>query len=268
MQPGGTIDVQITIRPTIGLHIKTGQVEIACTEQWWNKESPAASGDGKHEVQPVLTQPLVQSFISDTEFPDTTPVVRYARIQIPDDVPPTIHGSVAQVTWELSARLEIGNASPVTKSREVTVLASQVVKTGRSVADLTEEASFTDCTLALVLVNDAVGAGGFLEGELRARMNSPKQVRDVKVELHSAESAGERSAESIRETVSLVSDVQLTASDEPHVWAFSLPVPGQTLPTAKNGHTTVSWRLKAVVDIDETQDAYHVERDVQVFTSS
>ena len=250
------------------INVKAGQVELACTEQWWNKESPATSGDGKHEIQPVLSQPLVQSFISDTEFADTTPVVRYARIQIPDNVPPTIHGSVTQVTWELSARLETGNASPVTKSREVTVLAPPVVKTGRSVADLTEEATFTDCTLALVLVNDSVGAGGYLEGELRARMNSPRRVRDVRVELHSAESAGERSAESIRETVSLVSDVQLTASDEPHVWAFSLPVPSQTLPTAKNGHTTVSWRLKAVIDTDETPDAYRVERDVQVFTST
>ncbi|MDA1127208.1 MAG: hypothetical protein O2913_00725 [Chloroflexi bacterium] len=268
MQPGGTIDVQITIRPTIGLHIKTGQVEIACTEQWWSKETPAASGDGKLEIQPVLPQPLVQSFISDTEFTNTTPVVRYARIQIPKDCLPTIHGSVAQVAWQLSARLEIENAGAITASREVTVLTSPVVKTGRSVAALTEEARFTDCTLALVLVNDAAGAGGYLEGELRAGMKNSKHVRDVRVELHSAESAGERNAASIREKVSLVSNLKLSPTEEPYVWAFSLPVPEQTLPTVKSGHTTVSWRLKAVVDTEETSDAYHVEREIQIFTSA
>jgi hypothetical protein len=267
MQPGGTIDVQITIRPTVGLNIKTGQVEIACTEQWWDKDSPAASGDGRLEIQPVLTQPLVQSFISDTEFNETTPVVRYARIQIPNDAPPTIHGSVAQVTWELSARLEIQNASPITKSREVTVLTAPVVKTGRSVAALTEEATFTDCTLALVLVNDVVGAGGYLEGELRARMNNVKQAKDIRVELHSVESAGERNVESLREKVSLESNAQLTTV-EPYVWAFSLPVPDRTLPTMKSGHTTVSWLLKAVIDTGETAEAYQVERVVQVFTST
>ncbi len=61
--------------------------------------------------------------------------------------------------------------------------------------------------------------------------------------------------------------MQLTPAS-PYVWAFSLPVPERTLPTVKSGHTTVSWRLKAVVDTDETPGAYHVEREVQIFTST
>jgi hypothetical protein len=267
MQPGGTIDVQITIRPKVGLNIKIGKVELACTEQWWDKGTPPASGDGTLKIDSVLSQPLVQSFITDTEFTSSEQVVRYARIQIPNKALPTVHGSVAQVAWELSARLEIENGSPITKSREVTVLTPPVVKTGRSVAALTEEATFADCTLAMVLVNDVVGAGGYFEGELRARMNGAHQAKDVRIELHSVESAGDRRSESLRERVSLESNVQLT-SVEPYVWAFSLPVPERTLPTVTSGHTTVSWRLKAVVDTDQTPNAYHVEREVQVFTST
>ena len=267
MQPGGTIDVQITIRPQIGAKVRTGQIELACTEQWWDKVSQGASGDGRLQIDSVLPRPLVQSFISGTEFTTAEQVIRYARIQIPRDAPPTVHGSVAQVAWEISARLEIEHASPVITSKEVTVLTPPVVKIGRSVAALTEEATFTDCTLALVLVNDVVGAGGFLEGELRARMHNTKQARDIRVELHSAETAGNRQAESLRQQVSLASDVELT-SVEPYVWAFSLPVPEMNLPTVKSGHTTVSWRLKAVVDTDTTPGAYHVEREVQIFTST
>ena len=242
-------------------------MELACTEQWWDKGTPAASGDGRLKINSVLSQPLVQSFISDTEFTNSEQVIRYARIQIPNGAPPTVHGSVAQVSWELTGRLEMENANPVIKSREITVLTPPVVQTGRSAADLTEEAAFSGCTLAMVLVNDVVGAGGYLEGELRARMHGTDQARDIRIELHSVESAGDRQAESIRERVSLESDVQLTSAS-PYVWAFSLPVPDRTLPTVKSGHTTVSWRLKAVVDTDETPDAYHVEREVQVFTST
>lgn len=266
-QPGGTIDVQITIRPTMGLNIRTGQVELTCNEQWWDKGTPAGSGDGKLEVRSVLSQPLVQSFIADTEFTSTEPVVRYARIQIPNRAPPTVHGSITRVSWELTGRLEVGSGSPITSSREITVLTPPVVQTGRSVAALTEEASFSGCTLAMVLVNDAVGAGGYLEGELRARMNGTEQAKDIRIELHSVETAGDRQAESLREQVSLESNVQLT-SEEPYVWAFSLPVPERTLPTVKNGHTTVSWLLKAVVETKETPDVYRVEREVQVFTST
>ena len=267
MQPGGTIDIKITIRPTVGLNVKAGQVEIACTEQWWDKETPAANRDGKRQNRSVLSQPLVQSFISDTEFTNPEPVIRYARIQIPNNAPPTVHGSVARVAWELTGRLEFESSSPVTQSREITVLTPPVVKTGRSAAALTEEAAFSGCTLAMVLVNDVVGAGGYLEGELRARMHGMDKAKDIRVEVHSVESAGDRQAEAVREKVSLDSKVQLT-SDEPYVWAFSLPVPERTLPTVKSGHTTVSWRLKAVVDTEEATDAYHVEREVQVFTST
>ena len=242
-------------------------MELTCIEQWWEKESPAASGDGKLEIQSVLSQPLVQSFIADTELTNAEPVVRYARFQIPNDAPPTVHGSIARVSWEITGRLEMESGSPVTQSREITVLTPPVVQAGRSAADLTVEASFSGCTLAMVLVNDVIGAGGYLEGELRARMNTTSQAKDIRIELHSAEIAGDRQAESVRQRVSLESNVQLTSA-EPYVRPFSLSVPERTLPTMKSRHTTVTWLFRAVVDTEQTPEAYHVEREVQIFTST
>ena len=238
-----------------------------CTEQWWQKESPADSGLGTLKTHSALSQPLVQSIIADTELTGSEPVVRYARFQIPNEAPPTVHGSIAQVSWEVTGRLEMESGNPVTKSKEIPVLTPPVVNPGRSAADLSEEAVFTGCILALVLVNDVVGAGGFLEGELRARMNITDQAKNIRMELHSAETAGDRQTETVRERVSLDSNVQLTL-DRPYVWAFSLPVPERTLPTVQNGHTKVSWLLKAVVDTDTTPEAYHLEREVQIFTST
>jgi len=46
-----------------------------------------------------------------------------------------------------------------------------------------------------------------------------------------------------------------------------LPVPERTLPTLKIGKTAVSWLLKAVVETDPGNEAYHLEREVQIFTS-
>ena len=267
MRPGGTIDVQITIRAKKGLKIKTGQVELDCTEQWWQKESPRSQGQGRLETHSVLSQPIVQSFIADTEFADSEPVVRYARFQIPKEAPPTVHGSIAQVKWEVTGRLEFESGNPVSKSQEITVLTPPVVNAGRSAADLSEEAVFDGCILAMVLVNDVVGAGGYLEGELRARMNITDQAKSIRMELHSAETAGDRQTELVRERVTLESDVQLTL-ERPYVWAFSIQVPERTLPTVQNGHTKVSWRLKAVIDTDTTPAAYHLEREVQIFTTT
>ena len=242
-------------------------MDLVRTEQWWEKESRADGGEGRLEIRSGLSQPLVQSFIADTELTRSEPLVRYARFQIPSEAPPTVYGSVAHVSWELTARLETENGNPVTQSREITVLTPPVVQTGRSAADLTAEASFDGCILAMVLVNDVVGSGGFLEGELRARMNRTYQARDIRVELHTFESAGDREAESLRERVSLESDVQLT-TDRPYVWAFSVPVPDRVLPTVKIGHTAVSWLLKAVVDTDRSRDGFGVEREVHVFTAT
>ncbi|HCP22934.1 MAG TPA: hypothetical protein DIT90_02295 [Dehalococcoidia bacterium] len=194
-------------------------------------------------------------------------MVRYVRFQIPQQDPPTVHGSVAQVTWEISGNLETDSGIQTAKAQEVTVLTAPDIKPGRSLAALTEEATFQRCTLALVLVNDVIGAGGYLEGELRARMESTDQAREIRMELHSSESAGDRKAEAVREMVSLESGVQLTSA-EPYVWAFSLPVPERTLPSVKGRHTTVSWVLRAVVDTNEAPEPYQVEREVQVFTST
>jgi len=205
--------------------------------------------------------------MADTELTSSEPVVRYARFQIPNQAPPTVHGSIAQVSWEVTGRLELESGSLVTKSQEITVLTTPVVNPGRSAADLTEEATFSGCILAMVLVNDVVGAGGYLEGELRARMNVTDQAKDIRMELHSAETSGDRQDESVRGRVSLESDVQLTV-ERPYVWAFSLPVPERTLPTVQNGKTTVSWRLRAVVDTNQKDEAYHLEREVQIFTST
>jgi len=266
-RPGGTIDIKVTIRSKKALKIKTGQVELTCTEQWWQKESPRDSGQGRLETHSALKQPLVQSFIADTEIDGTEPLVRYARFQIPREAPPTVHGSIAQVSWEVTGRLEMESGDPLTKSQEITVLTAPVVNSGRSAADLTEEATFTGCILSMVLVNDVVGAGGYLEGELQARMNLTDQAKSIRMELQSSEKAGDRDDESVRERVTLESNVQLT-SERPYVWAFSIPVPTRTLPTVQSGHTTVSWRLKAVVDTDTQAEAYHLERAVQIFTST
>jgi len=266
-RPGGTIDVQVTIRSNSGVKIKTGQVELVCTEQSWQKESSADGGQGRLQYNQVLAQPLVQSLIADTELTSAEPISRYARFQVPNGAPPTVHGAVARVSWEVTGKLEMDDGKQVANSKEVAVLTLPVVVSGRSAADLTEEATFSGCTLAMVLVNDVVGAGGYLEGELRARMNVTNQAKDIRMELHSTETAGDRQNESIRERISLESNVQLTA-DRPYVWAFSLPVPERTLPTVENGKTTVSWLLKAVVDTDQSPETYHLERMVQIFTST
>jgi hypothetical protein len=265
-RPGGTIDVQVTIRSNSGEKIKTGQVELACTEQSWQKESASDSGQGRLQSNQVLPKPLVQSFIADSEVKSGEPLARYARFQVPTDAPPTVHGAIAQVSWEVTANVEFDTGKTVTKSREVTVLTPPVAVPSRSAADLTEEATFSGCTLAMVLVNDVVGAGGYLEGELRASMNVTDQVKDIRMELISIETAGDRQTESVRERLSLESNVQLTVN-RPYVWAFSLPVPERTLPTVKIGKTSVSWLLKAVVETDQGAEAYHLEREVQIFTS-
>jgi hypothetical protein len=265
-RPGGTIDVQVTIRSNSGEKIKTGQVELACTEQSWQKESASDSGQGRLQSNQVLPKPLVQSFIADSEVKSGEPLARYARFQVPTDAPPTVHGAIAQVSWEVTANVEFDTGKTVTKSREVTVLTPPVAVPSRSAADLTEEATFSGCTLAMVLVNDVVGAGGYLEGELRASMNVTDQAKDIRMELISIETAGDRQTESVRERLSLESNVQLTVN-RPYVWAFSLPVPERTLPTVKIGKTSVSWLLKALVETDQGAEAYHLEREVQIFTS-
>ena len=266
-RPGGTIDIQVTIRPKTTVKVNSGQLELTCTERSWRKNPTAESDEGRLETHNALSQPLIQSFIADTELTGSDPVVRYARLRIPKGAPPTVHGSIAQVSWEVTSRLTLGSGQQVTNSQEITVLTYPVINPGRSAAELTEEATFTGCTLAMVLVNDSVGAGNYLEGELRTCMNTTDHAKDIRVELLSKEISGDREDESVLEQASLESNIQLTVN-HPYVWPFSLPVPKRTLPTVKNGRTNVSWRLRAVLETKQQDESYSLERAVQIFTSS
>jgi hypothetical protein len=267
LRPGGTIDIRVTIRPKTAVKIHSGQLELTCTERSWHKDSATEKGPGRIETQNVLSQPLIQSFIADTELTGSDPVVRYARLRIPKEAPPTVRGSITEVSWEVTCFLSFESGSQLTTSKEVSVLTLPVISPGRSAADLTEEATFTGCTLAMVLVNDVVGSGNYLEGELRTCMNSTDHAKDIRMELLSTEISGDREDESILEQISLESNVQLTA-DHPYIWPFSLPVPKRILPTVSNGRTNVSWRLRAVVETKQQNEDYSLERAVQVFTST
>jgi hypothetical protein len=97
-------------------------------------------------------------------------------------------------------------------------------------------------------------------------MNVTDQAKEIRMELISIETAGDRQSVSVRERLSLESNVQLTVN-RPYVWTFSLSVPERTLPTLKTGKTDVSWLLKALVETDQGNEAYHLERKVQIFTS-
>ena len=249
------------------MKINSGQLELICTEQSWRKHADTASGQGRLETRNALSQPLIQSFITDTELTGSEPVIRYARLRIPKEAPPTVQGSITQVSWEITSCLSLGSGSELTTSKEITVLTHPVISPGRSAADLTEEATFTGCTLAMVLVNDTVGAGNYLEGELRTCMNVPDHAKDIRVELLSTEISGDREDESVLEQISLGSNIQLTV-DHPYVWPFSVPVPKRTLPTVKNGRINVSWRLRAVVETKQQYESYSLERAVQIYTST
>ena len=119
----------------------------------------------------------------------------------------------------------------------------------------------------MVLVNDVVGTGSYLEGELRACSNLADHAKDIRVELLSTEISGDREDESVLEQISLGRNLQLT-ENHPYVWPFSLPVPNQTLPTVKNGKTNVSWRLRAVLETKGQDELYRLERAIQIFTST
>ena len=85
-RPGGTIDIQVTIRPKTAVKVNSGQLELTCTERSWRKNPTAESDEGRLETHNALSQPLIQSFIADTELTGSDPVVRYARLRIPKAV--------------------------------------------------------------------------------------------------------------------------------------------------------------------------------------
>ena len=267
LRPGGTIDIRVTIRPKAAVKVDSGHLELTCTERSWRKNSATKSGQGRIETHNALSQPLIQSFITDTELTGPDPVVRYARLRIPKGAPPTVQGSITQISWEVTSCLSLESGKQLATSKDITVLTHPVVNPGRSAADLTEEATFTGCTLAIVLVNDVVGAGNYLEGELQTCMNITDHAKDIRVELLSTEISGDREDESVSDQISLESNVQLTAG-HPYVWPFSLPVPKRTLPTIQNGRTNVSWRLRAVVETKQQDESYSLERAVHIFTST
>ena len=267
LRPGGTIDIRVTIRPKTAVKINSGQLELTCTERSWRKNSTAEIGSGQLELHNALSQPLIQSFIADTELAESEPVVRYARLRIPKGAPPTVQGSITQIDWEVTGCLSLESGSQVITSKGITVHTHPVISPGRSAADLTEEATFIGCTLAMVLVNDVVGIGNYLEGELRTCLNVTDHAKDIRVELLTVEISGDREAESVLEQISLGSNLQLT-ENHPYVWPFSLPVPNRTLPTVKSGKTNVSWRLRAVLETKRQDELYSLDRSVQIFTST
>ena len=298
---GQPVELVVSAYPKGNIDLRSGQVAVTCTEQWWEEETGPEG--------PTLAIRHTRLYEEVRDLSDLRPVASSDAVQhkisfpLPADAPPTAYGSVVEVAWKLSAQMELDNGSVISQDQELLVtmppLQEQLAQeqltqdflaqanpfqidvsetdsyrddaledssNGGGEGKIIQEAEFRHCTVVLVLASDGLESGGFLEGEIRARTDRPEPIKEVRLELWSTENAGARVVETVRERAVLEQNAHLSA-ETPNVWSFSLSAPDRLLPTLNLPHTSVSWYIKAILDTGGDSQDYTIQRKVRVITT-
>ena len=271
--PGDTVKVKLRLTPQENFHIRSGTIELTCTEVYWKVVTyytHSKYGSTMHRRNQPCTNRLVQQkkrFLDITDASNGMSLSQDVSFDIPNNALPSIDGNTANITWELKAKLDIAKLRDVHANQVVMVrpfpLAIPVDESGHIAGSSVVNRSYDACDLSLTLDTGSIGAGESLRGAFETQVKKPFKARQVRVELEVSEEAGSKSSKTVMDRALLENERITFNGADYRRWEFALKVP-QSLPTMSAGSTKVHWRVKGILDERLSQDHW-IEKDIQVY---
>jgi len=268
--PGDTLNLRLYLTPRESFRIRSGTVELACTEVYW-KLVTTTTGKTTTTSNRKFTRKLFklkESFLGATDLTSGMTLNQPVSMSIPADAPPTVSGKTASITWEIDAKLDIPKMRDIHEKRTLVVrsipTAAAVDEKGWTSPSYSVTDSSDQCELKLSINTDTIGAGQSLRGTLEAQVKEQFDVRKVRVELEVEEKAGNKSSATVADSNVLDGGPISFYGADFRQWPFQLQIPDTPLPSVSTSSTGVHWCIKGIMDRRLKQDL-SVEKGIQVY---
>jgi hypothetical protein len=259
--------VPLDIRVTAEEEIKPNAVraELVGEERYFKTEM---RGDGKghsrpHTVEKNETFTRIVQLVA--EQPDLSQGMEHkwnSSVQLPADAPCTCRGKLVNIRWTLKAILDVPKRADLSQEKPLHVFCRPP---GGATPVPTAEKTFGEVSLSLKAPAGAV-AGTSLKGQLTLQITDKLTIRSIRIELVQVEVAGTRREDTVVATAQVSGETAFSPLESPS-FSFSLPIPADALPTSVCTHSSLRWKVKAVIDRKMKSD-FNVEQELQVFNSS
>ena len=248
LNPGDSLDVKVDLIPKSSITVRSGQLELICTETCVQKTS---SQYGTHYQKKSETR-----FRAGERFSDTGTLrsgVKYStdlRLEVPPNAPRSIKGTNVRniqpgISWEVRASLDVANARDLSESKEVEVVGPPSARPDFPQRKV-EETGHRQCNLTLATSSGEVRSNDKLEGVLGSEMLVDVAATEVRVELVREEKFGNDAQEHIVDSVTLETDVSLSAESSKE-WRFDLNVGPVDVPSLQTEKSYVRWQVKGIL---------------------
>jgi len=262
--PGETIKTGIHILSQDKFKVRSGSVELICTEEYWKMVSDGKSTRAQKYKRKLFR--LKEQFLTSTEFSSGMALHERKSLTLPVDIPPTISGKTVNISWQLDVKLDVPKMRDIHKKHTLTVLPiAEAIPIGAKsdiIAPNRITTSSREGDLTLTLDSEYGAAGEMLLGSFEAEIKKDIDVEGVRVELEVKEKAGVKSSKTIADMVPLEDKTSLAGGTYKR-WKFTLKIPDMLLPSVVISDSSVQWRVKGIFN-KRLQKDFLVDLPIQV----
>ena len=263
---GQQISLDIIVTPEEDLKPREVRVELLGEEIYYKTEYHTDS-HGHRKLHTVKRDEPFDSIIHVlAEQPDLlkgTEQKWACLLQLPADAPCTCRGKLVDIRWTLKSIVDVPNRADLSQEKSFMVLYQpQQVSDSPSVP---VEKSFGEVTL-LLATPIVAGSGSTIKGRLSLQMKEKLGIRSIRIELVQTEVAGTKTSEEVLAKVQVSGESTFTQYEAPS-FDFSLDIPAQIPPTAVCTHSSLRWKVRAVLDRKMKTD-FNVEQEISIYNAS
>jgi hypothetical protein len=246
--PGDIVNLGISISSEDNFTLRSASAELNCIEVFWRLVSDGKSTRNQKTERNLFR--FKEEFLGYTEFTSGMAINGSASFALPKDIPPSVSGKIANISWRLDVKLNIARMRDIHNKSLISVLpvATEIPLTegsgGNPEAQVT--ATSDDGSLLLIIDSECGSAGKTLHGSLEAAPRKDLSFTEIRAELEMKESAGNKSSKTAADMVVL--EEKSTLPDGTHErWSFELKIPDSAAPSVDVSSTKVEWNVKGIL---------------------
>ena len=260
---GALLPVEIRITPEEEIIPRAVRAELIGEETYYVTETHRdAKGNVRTHVVPRTDTfaSIIQTVAEQPSLLQGMEQKWSCSMQLPADAPHTCRGKLVNIRWTLKGILDVPKRGDLSQEKPIHVFCQS-----RQISDgslLPAEKIFDEVTLILKTPQVA-SAGTTLKGQLTLQVKDKLSIRSIRVELVQVEEAGTRKGDEVISTTQLPGAASFNPNESP-TFEFSLDIPASAPPTITCKHSSLRWKVRAVLDRKMKSD-FNVERELLMY---
>lgn len=263
--PGEVIPFDIRVSAEEEIMSREIRVELAGLETYYVTES-YSDGKGNRRTRTVqrneLFAHIVRTVVEQPNLQNGSDQKWTSSLQLPHDALPTSSGKLVNIRWVVKGVLDVPKKGDLSEEKVLKVFS--MTPQNAEISITPAEKSFGEVTLSLI-VPPAATASRTLKGQLILGVKEKLNVRGIRVELVRIEEAGSRKADDVISSAQVSGEVSFNSGESP-AFEFSLDLPASASPTAVGRHSSLGWKVRAVLDRKMKTD-FNVEQGLRIYNA-